>query len=184
MVACARFLFEPPACLAEETVIQKFSSIDNMLIEVPVSQILPGDEIFTLNRYNDPIITRVVSNTKTEGVFMFHEFLFNSTGRCRKLRVTPDHGMILAESEQHPVPRMLLSAAADVQKGHHFPTVERPAEITHVRAVLGNNRYTLVTVEGTVLADGALVTVLCENEIKLGEEAHDVLKVWKEKHRY
>jgi len=179
MVACANAAFIPPACFANDTTIPVFTP-DGTLINKPISAVHVDDQVVTLVD-GQPITTRVVRNVRSKGRFDFLEFEVRSDRAVSTLKVTPQHGMALAD----PLGDLRFALPADVRVGDRMMSSDGSAwEVSHIARSIGEEKFTLVTTEGSVLASGILVSTICEEEITVGHTWSDVLRGWKLRHPY
>jgi len=56
--------------------------------------------------------------------------------------------------------------------------------VSNIRRSKGDEKFTLVTSEGSVLASGVLVSTICNEEISSGLKMDDIVEGWKLKHSY
>lgn len=179
MATCI-FMWAPPTCFANDTTIT-VSATNGTLLNKPISAVHAGDQVLTLVD-GRPITTRVVRNVKSSGSFDFFEFQVRSDGaEVSILKVTPQHSMLLVD----PLGEMRFSLPAAVRVGDEMQSSDGSAwKVSQIGHSVGNEKYTLVTTEGSVLASGVLVSTICEEEIRVGLKMDDVMPIWKLRHPY
>jgi hypothetical protein len=179
LVACGSALWVPPACFANDTIIA-VSAPDGTLINKPISAVHVDDQVLTLVD-GQPVTTRVVRNVQSNGSFDFFEFEVRTDRAVSTLKVTPQHSMLLVD----PLGEMRFSPPADVSVGDKMQSSGGSAwKVSHIGHSMGDEKFTLVTTEGSVLASGVLVSTICEEEINVGLKMGDVMQGWKLKHPY
>lgn len=181
MVACAGGLFVPPACFSNTTTVIVAKSGESWK-SITVDLVKAGDKVLTLVE-NKPFFTPVVRNVKSTGHFEFVTFEIKSAQEdSRKLKVTPNHGMAVENRGE----LLLASANSVAPYKTRFISNDGLVEVQKVIRSYEPQTYTLVTVEGTVLANSVLVTTLCEEEVvsHAGRNLNNVLLEWKRKHQY
>ncbi|KAF8161691.1 hypothetical protein B0H34DRAFT_796432 [Crassisporium funariophilum] len=195
-VACATLVWLPPACFAGDTSISALISLPNTkngtyIINKPISEVRVGDEVLTLVD-GQHRTTRIVRNIHAKGDFDFLEFELvrihalgiedGGVASTRNLKVTPRHSMLLVELLSS---EMRFAHAEDVKKGDMMKTSDGSTwQVSNILPSTGDERYTLVTAEGSVLASGVLVSTICEEEVSTGQRLEEVEQGWKLKHGY
>ncbi|KAF8159150.1 hypothetical protein B0H34DRAFT_702277 [Crassisporium funariophilum] len=196
MVACATLAFVPPACFASDTAIATVVSVPNVgnstqVLNRPISEVHVGDEVLTMVDGKQRT-TRIVHNIHSKGDFDFFEFELvrahpAAMGHLqavstRKLKVTPQHSMLLVDAMGEG---LYFADAEDVRIGDKMKTGDGSAwQVSNIHQSRANEKYTLVTSEGSVLASGVLVSTICDEAVGTGQKLDDVLPDWKSKHRY
>ncbi len=165
------------SCFSSET---EFTVLENGTeINRNVSLIKAGDYVKTL--HNGKVAwTRVLKNVKANGLFEFVqiEAKNEANGECRKLTLTPNHGVIIKND------RLTLDAAenltiADKLIDANYDTLS----VTAINKVTMKDKYTLETSYGTVLASGFFVSTICTEEIAGGERLlDDKINDWRVRH--
>jgi len=179
MVACANFLWVPPACFASDTTIT-VSAPNGTLLDTPISAVHVDDQVLTLVD-GKPVTTRVVRNVHSSGSFEFFEFEVRSDHGVSTLKVTPQHSILLVD----PLGEMRFSLPANVSVGDVMQSGNGSiGKVSHIGHSVGDEKFTLVTAEGSVLASGVLVSTICDEEIKVGVKMDDVIYGWKLRHPY
>lgn len=178
-VACASLVWVPPACFANDTLIS-VAAPDGTLLEKSISEVNVGDEVLTLVNGRTST-TRVVRNDHSSGMFEFFEFDVRSGKSVSTLKVTPQHGMLVVDRRGD----LRFSHPVDVSVGDVMQTADGSEwKVSRIGHFVGDEKFTLVTTEGSVLASGLLVSTLCEEEIKSGSKMDDVMPAWKLRHQY
>jgi hypothetical protein len=179
MVACATLVWVPPACFANDTIIA-VSAPDGTLLEKPISAVHVGDQVLTLVD-GRPATTRVVRNVRSSGSFDFFEFEARSGYAVSTLKVTPQHSMLLTDQQGE----MRFSLPADVSVGDEMQSRDGSTrKVSRIGRFVGEEKFTLETTEGSVLASGLLVSTICDSEINTGLKMDDVMHGWKLRHQY
>jgi len=179
MVACAGGLFVPPACFASDTAIT-VSTSNGTLLAKPISAIQVNDQVLTLVD-GKQATTRVVRNVYSTGRFDFFEFEVRSDHAVSTLKVTPQHSMLLID----PSGEMRFSRPANVSVGDVMQLSDGSrGKVSHIGASVSNEKFTLVTADGSVVASGVLVSTICDEEIQVGAKVGDIMHGWKLKHPY
>lgn len=179
MVACATAAFVPPACFANDTYLHVVSPTPNA--NLPISEVQAGDYVVTLASDNTQRITKVVKNLRTAGrvdIFEFTASYANGTP-ASALKVTPNHGVLILRDNN-----LLLSLPTNIRPGDVFVSSRGPLVVTNITKSVAEERFTLISTEGTVLASDVLVSTLCDEEIVPGKKLNDVLPSWRLRHQY
>ncbi|KAF8167114.1 hypothetical protein B0H34DRAFT_680314 [Crassisporium funariophilum] len=196
LVACASLVWAPPACFAGDTSIATLVSVPSTknstsVLNIPISEVHVGDDVLTLIDGKHRT-TRIIHNIHSKGEFEFLEFeLIRADlaeldgGRVtstRKIKVTPQHSMLVTDPFKGD---MRFSIAEHVKVGDLMKTSDGSSwKVSNISRSMGEERYTLVTSEGSVLASGVLVSTVCEEEMRSEQALDDVMDAWKVKHRY
>jgi len=179
MVACATLVWVPPACFASDTTIT-VSAPNGTLLNKPISAVHVDDQVLTLVD-GQPVTTRVVRNVHSSGSFDFFEFEVQSDRGVSTLKVTPQHSILLVD----PLGEMRFSLPANVSVGDVMRSSDGSVgKVSHIGHSIDNEKFTLVTAEGSVLASGVLVSTICDEEIKVGAKMDDIMHGWKLRHPY
>ncbi|MBH2006833.1 MAG: hypothetical protein I8H75_05815 [Myxococcaceae bacterium] len=181
MVACATAAFIPPACFADETKISVLEQ--GIRIEKDVKDIIVGDLVSTLK--NEKLsLTSVLRNQKTQGRFEFVQITFEDlqNGMPKRILVTPEHGLVLSNENNE----LTIDSAEHINAGDRMLSADGIALlVTDIAIVTKNEKYTLETVDGTVLASDLFVTTMCNEEVIGGERLFEpTMKNWRMKHNF
>lgn len=154
---------------------------DGREVKKNIADVHGGDMVRTL-RDRELVWTKVLKNKKTEGEFEFVQIdARNITdGNYHRIRVTPVHGMVLVGEDD----QLTLDAADNMLVDDKIIVSDNDIlSVTEVNRVKMQDRYTLETVDGTVLASGIFVSTICDGEIVGGEQFFDSkIEDWKERH--
>ena len=179
MVACATLAWAPPACFASDTAIT-VSTPNGTLLDIPISAVHVDDQVLTLID-GKPATTRVVRNVHSTGHFDFFEFEVRSNRAVSTLKVTPQHSMLIVD----PLGEIRFSRPANISIGDVMQLSDGSrGKVSHIGVSTSNEKFTLVTAEGSVLASGVLVSTICDEEIQVGVKVDDVIHGWKLRHPY
>ena len=168
------------ACFGSET--QFIVAEEDKCIKKNSPEINIGDTILTLKN-GRPMWTTVVRNLKTEGEIECVQIdAQNANGDTKQLKVTPEHGLIVLNQDE----TMLINAANKIRISDKVITHKGEIfSITNVTRSTMNEKYTLETSEGTVLASGILVTTLCGEEVTDTPQDFDSkMNDWQARHTF
>ncbi|WP_440617706.1 Hint domain-containing protein [Cysteiniphilum sp. 6C5] len=166
------------ACFSPSTkLITKENGVE---IEKEVAKIRPNDQIKTMKE-GKPFWTTVVKNTKTEGLFEYTQIKAKSSNnRNIQLEVTPNHGVIMLVDNNKTIDIAKNLVVGDNLLGANGETLS----ITEINTIFDQNKYTLETAEGSVLASNVFVSTICSDEVAGGEQLwDDKLKDWTQRHK-
>lgn len=174
---CPAYCAPSIVCFSEDTKLMV--SQNGREVSKGIAFVHPGDMVKTLSDGN-PHWTKVIGNIKTEGSFDFLQLsLRNETHiLTEQLTVTPEHGMIFSNNG-----RMTLNKASHVQVGDQMISAQGTKSIMSVKPVQLDNKYTLLTTDGTVLASDIFVSTICSEEIDGGEKLFkEKMENWRNNH--
>jgi hypothetical protein len=136
-------------------------------VEKPITDIRAGDTVITL-KDGKPMWTKVLKNTRETG---FHEFIHihmqNTTSQKEAhLDITSSHIVILRNEDGV----LRVDTAKNVVVGDHMVASDGSVlSVVGVRSTYMQDRYTLATSEGTVIASNVLVSTICSDMAPGGE---------------
>lgn len=169
------------ACFASDT---KVTVLENgHEVDRSIDSVRSGDIVRTLKN-GKSAWTKAVKNTKSEGLFEFVQIeAVNSSNNVRKqLKVTPAHGMILVS---HDGSRTLDAADHLVVGDRIIASNGDILTVSHLERVQLQDKYTLETEDGTILASDVFVSTICDEEVAGGERLLDpAMKDWHERHKF
>lgn len=180
-------------CLSDDVVTQEVGS-DGEVRKVAVQHLEPGKEVLTLSE-GRLVATRVLQNQRSEGNFVFTELGVEQGGKYFNLTVTNEHNMVRLRGGESSVNRagennweVLL--AAQLKVGDLIPADARAAgsvglaRIAQVRQMELGVKNTVVTESGTMLANGLLITTICDGELAGGSplSLNATLQKWRRLH--
>lgn len=168
------------ACLSSEATLMSQANEKNTTKNIKA--IKTGDFVLTLKN-GTQYWTEVLSNTKTEGSFEFiqiHAQNLQNTTQVKQLEVTPEHGLIFYRVDS----MMTIDSASHLQIGDILVNSDgNKLSVIDIKKTTHDEKYTLETSEGTVLASNFFVTTLCKEEVTIGEQPFDlVIEDWKSRH--
>lgn len=177
LIACAQSFGK------DTTLLALVPDLGGRFVERFIDQIKPKDEVLTMTMDNQLTTTRVVHNIKHSGesfdCFEFQVAL--SSGGNTSIRVTPNHGLVTVSVTGE----LVLSLARDIHIGNLLMSSLGQAEVKSGKRVVADEMYTLITVEGTMLASELLVSTMCDEEgFAPGSRLPDVVQVWQAQHHY
>ncbi len=127
--------------------------------------------------------TKVLKNTKTEGFFEFVQISAQGKDALNnaQLIVTPSHGLVFLSEDGN---RLTLDSAEHVMRGDLLIAANGDVlHVTEVSSVKMQDKYTLETSDGTVLASDVFVSTICDEEVAGGERLWDTkMKDWHARH--
>lgn len=179
------------ACLDDSTKVIVRSALNGEAIERKVQAVIRGDLVLTIHPYTAaPAWTRVRSNIAYESSsnadhFEFIELL---TETHKAINVTEDHVMVIGVGVEWHNKLAGQVVCGDVVMDQNGVAVR----VTDVRRHQKRLKYDLVTEDGTVLANGVLVSTVCADNFasssrfetgKLGtSEFAATLATWRRDH--
>lgn len=150
-------------------------------IEKNISIVKVGDMVRTLHD-GKLVWTKVLRCINTAGNFDFIQLNFQNVigGNQKQLSVTTTHGMILLSENNF----LTLTPAKDLTVGDKVISSEGDVlVITEINKAMMEDKYTLETSDGTVIASGIFVSTLCEEEINNGKQLYDTKMIdWHNRH--
>ncbi len=177
-VGCAAVCAPAFACLSSNTSI--VVKIDEGYIQKPVSEVRAGGFVQTLNNMK-VAWTQVFSNHKAVGEIGFLNITFqniHNTSQTQYIEVTPEHELVLMRANNI----VTISPAKNIQMDDVLiDSNGQQLLITSLEKTVLNEKYNLVTLDGTVLASDVFVTTMC-NEGVDGERLFEpTIKEWQSK---
>jgi hypothetical protein len=160
-------------CLGNETTIEV--SDDGYVSQKPISEIKSGDKVFTIANHSK-VLTTVVWSEKSVGVFDFDIIFIGKS----IVVVTPTHGLLKMGSEGDV---LVMATSKDVIAGDVMVTAEGLERVLSVEHTHREEKYTLVTEEGSVLASGVLVSTMCEDVYDVGTPFLSAVADWRRLHK-
>ena len=158
-IACSMGLFVPAACFSEDTQLKVKES--NKIVSKEIKYIKRNDYVYTLNANGSQSYTKVVSNIKSKGNFEFVDIFCRNGLEKKELKVTTNHALIIENENQK---KLLL--AKNLKIGMKFLDDNNEyCEIIQLKQLFLNEKYTLITEEGTVISSGIFSSTICENDI-------------------
>lgn len=169
------------ACFHKDTTIQVLEN--SVIIEKNIADVHIGDMIATLHD-GSFAWTKVVRNIKKTGDFDFVQITASNevTGNHKRLSVTPTHGMVLLGNDNQSV----FDTANHVIIGDKIIAANGDVlSVTDIKHDVMHERYTLETVEGTVIASGIFVSTLCAEELEGGKKPFNTtIQDWQKRHMF
>ena len=175
MAACSWGVLNPPACFSEETKIYVIEN--NQTIRKNISEIKRNDFVLTLIN-NMKKKTKVISNERIEGNFEFYKIILENKSN---IKVTGNHGIIVKNKKENGVKIMF---AKNVKEGDILYTLSGEFRIIEIKKEVQNQKYTLVTEDGTVLASDIYISLICENMIDENSNFKNIMDSWRDLHGY
>lgn len=160
----------PVQCFSNDTEIKVLEN--GKAINKKIENVKENDLVLTYDINKKEILTFVVRNEKSEGSF---DFLLIEVGN-KTLKVTTNHIMIILENNLFKIKK-----AKELTINENILTEEGVFKIKKISPFKLNTKYTLITKEGTVLANGIFVSIACENDLKAlkSNDLKDLLSNWK-----
>jgi hypothetical protein len=150
---------------------------------IPVSLLVQGDQILTLDEAGRDVYTRVldvVSSSASSPALnsSFFDFVHVELEDGRYLEVTAEHGLVVDGRLVH---------ARSLKVGASLMTFSGrgSAGISRVKAVTARKKPAKVTVSteaGTALANGVLTSTQCGETFRDGDELPEAVSKWKKAH--
>lgn len=163
------------SCFSFDTTIQV--QRNDTIKETLIYNVKENDKVLTLKN-GKFIFTKVVQITKTEGNFTFYELSAkNLKGKIKKIKLTENHGVIIIKNRTKYIIR-----AKNIEKGNIVLTNEGIFRIYNVYKMIENEKYTLYTEDGTVLASNIYVSTICEPDIEESTPFEKLMKFWRKAH--
>ena len=179
MVACARGLIIPPACFSDDTYLYVLEN--EKPIKKDISKIKKNDMVITLENGNKSF-TKVINNIREEGEFQYYDFKFQCQNKViNHLKVTSDHGLVITDNLNK---KDKVKLASNIKLGELVHSKNGVCKITNISTYYLDHKNTLITQDGTVIASDIYVTTICENEINENKSFEEIIKYWKNKHKY
>ena len=169
------------SCFNKDTTIQVLEN--GVIIEKNIADVHIGDMVATLHD-GSFAWTKVVRNIKKTGDFDFVQITASNevTGNHKRLSVTPTHGMVLLGNDNQSA----LDTANHVIIGDKIIAANGDVlSVTDIKHDVMHERYTLETVEGTVIASGIFVSTLCAEELEGGKKPFNTtIQDWQKRHMF
>jgi hypothetical protein len=148
-----------------------------------IGAIVSGDILLTM-KDGKSFWTKVLRNIKTDGEFKFLQITTKNMidGTTKKIQVTPEHGLILLSDQGVKT----IDSARNARVGDKIIAMNGDTlDIVSIFNTVLNEKYTLETIEGTVLASDLFVTTICSGEIAGGERLfEETMNNWRLKHNF
>lgn len=176
--ACAAGVIVPPACFYSDTLLNVKEG--NKIIKKNISEILPNDYIQTLNENNEVYFTKVMINEKSTGNFSFYQIIVKNSQTQISIQITDNHGMIILDEKSNKK----IIRASKLKIGDVIMTKNGFGIIVEIIEKKLNEKYNLVTKDGTVLASEIFISTICESEIDENKNYKTLLNNWIKKHQY
>jgi predicted RNA-binding protein len=169
------------SCFGSDTKIKVLKNGQEIIESIHA--IHSGDWVQTL-REGNPVWTKLIENKRTAGEFEFIQITAEqkTNGKIYQIQVTPEHGLVLINQDGDKT----IDAAEHLQIGDKVLSAEGDViDVIDVNRLILNEKYTLVTEDGTILGSGIFVTTLCNEEIVDGEKLFDAtIKKWRDIHNF
>lgn len=170
------------ACLSNGTIIMVTENGRNT--SKYIQDVKSGDIVLTI-KDEQPHWTKVQNNIKSEGNFDFIKITaqaLNNTTNIKHLEVTPEHGLIF----YHDNAPMTIKAARNIKiEDKLIDSNNNKLVVTEINQAVLNEKYTLETSEGTVLASDVFMTTLCKEEVTAGESLlGQTITDWQSRHSF
>lgn len=177
-IACSMGLFVPAACFSDDTQLKVKES--NEIVSKEIKYIKRNDYVYTLNANGSQSYTKVLSNIKTNGNFEFVDIFCRNGLEKKELKVTTNHALIIENKKQK---KLLL--AKNLKIGMKFLDDNNEyCEIIQLKKLFLNEKYTLITEDGTVVSSGIFSSTICENDIDENLSLEKNLENWKNNHNF
>ncbi len=129
-------------CVAEGTLIRRKSkskskSKDDEWEDVPVEDIMPGDEVLTFNEQTGEFVWQTVEKTMNKGIQTVYEIV---TSGQKRIQITDQHPLFVIDKPK------ITSGTFEVDLSIHFGNLERPTQV----AIAKGNSVWVGTVDQTV----------------------------------
>ena len=144
----------PPLCFSPETKIITLEK--NMEKKRSVSELKVGDLVQTFNG-KEKAYTKVIDNTKNEGVFEFYEIkVKDENSNAKKISVTGNHTMIAFNKDKE----ISFKFACELKLGDLLRTNNGLFEIYEINHEMKYDSYKIITEKGSILANDILVSTI------------------------
>jgi len=148
---------------------------------VPVKDLRRGDVVLTMGANGEIQGTRVAANKRHEGSFSAIKMTVSANGVATHLTVTTNH-VVLVEREEQGIVSQQLSQARDLALGDVVRISGRGAAVVDgLEHVILEHKNELITMDGTVIANGVHVTTMCGEYAKASDVA-SAIETWKHDH--
>lgn len=177
-IACSMGLFVPAACFSEDS--QLTVKEPNEIVSKSIKYIKRNDYVLTLNNNGSQTYTKVINNIKSNGNFKFVDIECKNGLEKKNLKVTEDHALIVENEKEKK-----LILAKNLKVGMKFLVDNNEfCQITQLKPIILNEKYTLLTEDGTVISSGIFSSTICDNEIDENSSFEKNLEKWKNKHNF
>ena len=163
-------------CFSVDTTIQVQKN--DTIIELPISRVKENDKVLTLKNGNFEL-TNVVQILNKKGNYTFYELKARNTkGNIKIIKLTENHGVIIIKNNEK-----YIIQAKNIKEGNLVLTNEGIFMIYSVSKLIQNEKYTLYTKDGTVLASNIFVSTICEPDINESISYEKLMKSWRKAHK-
>lgn len=163
-------------CFSVDTTIQVQKN--DTIIELPISRVKENDKVLTLKNGNFEL-TNVVQILNKKGNYTFYELKARNTkGNIKTIKLTENHGVIIIKNNEK-----YIIQAKNIKEGNLVLTNEGIFMIYSVSKLIQNEKYTLYTKDGTVLASNIFVSTICEPDINESISYEKLMKSWRKAHK-
>lgn len=158
-------------CFSKDTIITVKKN--NEVLKKVISEIKIGDNILTLVNGKEKF-TKVKYIRKYDDEFKFYEFKCESNGKVKKITVTNNHIMMVYDKEMK---KLKYKVAENVICGEdYFNTVDGLFNVNEINVLNLKNKYAIGVDEGSLIADGILVSCLNMNDVNKGLSLDEMIK--------
>ena len=163
-------------CFSVDTTIQVQKN--DTIMNQPISRVKENDKVLTLK--NDKFeLTNVVQILNKKGNYTFYELKARNTkGNIKTIKLTENHGVIIIKNNEK-----YIIHAKNIKEGNRVLTNEGIFMIYSVSKLIQNEKYTLYTKDGTVLASNIFVSTICEPDINESISYEKLMKSWRKAHK-
>ena len=176
-IACSMGLFVPAACFSEDTFLTIKDS--NQIFETEIKNIKRNDFVLTLDSNGKQKFTKVVSNIKSKGNFDFLDIICKANSEKKELKVTIDHSLIIGDENKKEI-----ILAKNLKIGMKFFINNGLCEVVQINQIVLNDKYTLITEDGTIISSGIFSSTICDSEIDENISFEKNLEKWKNNHNF
>lgn len=187
-----------PACFSDDAIAWQVDS-EGVAQKVAVQELVPGDHVLTLS-HGRFVATKVLHNQRSRGDFAFTELVAKQGETVFNLTVTDEHNLVWARGGQESKMHLgeddwEVAMARLLNVGDFVPVMVTNetagagartdlARLTWLRQVQLNVKNTLITELGTMLANGILVTTICDGDLLVDPPKFNAtLQKWRSLHR-
>ena len=176
-IACSMGLFVPAACFSEDTILTVKDS--NKVFETEIKNIKRNDYVLTLDNNGNQMYTKVVSNIKSKGNYDFLDIICQASSGNKELKVTKDHSLVVGDENKKEI-----ILAKNVKVGMNFFINNGLCEVKQINQIILNEKYTLITEDGTIISSGIFSSTICDSEIDEHISFEKNLEKWKNNHNF
>lgn len=149
--------------------------------QVPVQDVKVGELVLTMSLDGKYDTTAVAVNQRHMGSTPYMNMTVKAASGNRSLLVTADHVMV---ANGH-LPEPTLVKAKDLAVGANVLVQgEGHGVVVESYPVVLDHKNSLVTVAGTVLANGVQVTTICDDALQGHTDSRSALQAWQSLHPY